>query len=77
VLKYPTFCFILQVAVKALPYKKTFVGLLNPQLGHVDEQLFLASLMMDVESFCVATQVIVFTLNDFFTSVKLNVTEQI
>jgi len=51
--------------------------LLNPQLGHVDEQLFLASLMMDVESFCVATQVIVCTLNDFFTSVKLNVTEQI
>ncbi|XP_052813861.1 pleckstrin homology domain-containing family A member 8-like isoform X3 [Mya arenaria] len=70
---------VFAVAVKALPYRSTFLPLLDPSPNReqTDKQSFLDSLMSDIESFCDASKVFVDILDDYFKSNGLNVEEQI
>lgn len=68
---------VFAVAVKALPYRSTFLSLLNPSEGTVDEQVFLSSLMSDIDTFCSASNVVIKILDDFLTANNLNIDEQI
>ncbi|KAL4217070.1 Pleckstrin y domain-containing A member 8 [Mactra antiquata] len=68
---------VFAVAVKALPYHHTFLSLMNPSEVDVDNQTFYSSLMLDIETFCSATGVVVKILNDFFMAHNLNIQEQI
>lgn len=63
--------------MKALPYRSTFLSLLNPNKQEVDEQILHASLMTDIDTFCSACNVVVKILDDFFTANNLNIDEQI
>ncbi|XP_053385602.1 pleckstrin homology domain-containing family A member 8-like [Mercenaria mercenaria] len=68
---------VFAVAVKALPYRSTFLSLLNPNEGDVDEQAYISSLMTDIDAFCCASDVVVKILDDFFTANNINIDEQI
>lgn len=66
-----------QVAVKALPYKSTFISLLNPNEGETDRKSFEVNLMTDMEGFCDAAKVVIGILDGFLKSKGLDVEEQI
>lgn len=68
---------VFAVAVKALPYRSTFISLMNPNDGKVDDQVYLASLMQDIEAFCCAMDIVIKILNDFFAANDIKVNEQI
>ena len=68
---------MLQVAVKALPYRSVFVSLLSPEGRKSDDPLFVQSLMSDIESFVIAVETIIKILNDFFRVNHLDSSEKI
>ena len=69
--------FYLQVAVKALPYHSVFLSLLSPEGRKSDDRAFVECVMMDMESFVTAIEVIIKILNDFFKANNLDSNEQV
>ncbi|XP_060603285.1 pleckstrin homology domain-containing family A member 8-like isoform X2 [Ruditapes philippinarum] len=68
---------VFAVAVKALPYRSTFLSLLNPNDTDVDEQCYITSLMTDIDTFCSASSVVIKILDDFFTANNIKIDEQV
>ncbi|KAK3577185.1 hypothetical protein CHS0354_037525 [Potamilus streckersoni] len=70
---------VFAVAVKALPYRSTFLSLLKDQNGKEieDEELFLQSLLSDMDAYVTAMDVLIKILSDFYKKQGLDTDEKI